>query len=113
MPRFRLAACCCLLASIVVMAPALPCLLTCAAEGHMANMQGDARSPDHQAAPCHHQLPVPLASVVDALSATTMLPPRALPMPLAAAERHIPASASPTLPSIPQLVPDPPPPRIG
>jgi hypothetical protein len=95
------------------MAPALPCLLTCAAEGHMANMQGDARSPDHQAAPCHHQLPVPLASVVDALSATTMLPPRALPMPLAAAERHIPASASPTLPSIPQLVPDPPPPRIG
>lgn len=113
MPRFRLAACCCLLASIVVMAPALPCLLTCAAEGHMAHMHGDAPGPGHPQAPCHHQLPVPLGSVVNALNATTMLPPRALPMPLAISVSHVAVAASPSVPSLPQLDPDPPPPRVG
>jgi hypothetical protein len=113
MPRFRLAACCCLFASIVVVAPALPCLLTCAAEGHMAQMQGEMPRPDHGPLPCHHQLPMPLASVVNTLSATTMLPSVALPVLLAALEHPLPAPASSSLPSVPKPNPDPPPPRVA
>jgi hypothetical protein len=113
MPRFRLAACCCLLASIVVLAPELPCLLTCAAEGHMAHMLGEMPSQDQHAVPCHHQLPAPLASAVSVLAATTMLPSGAPPVPVASGEHPLPLPASPSRPSIPQYDPDPPPPRLG
>ena len=42
MPRFRLATLSCLLVAIVAVMPALPCLLTCAAQGHMTQLQGAA-----------------------------------------------------------------------
>ncbi|HET8634721.1 MAG TPA: hypothetical protein VFL88_11295 [Gemmatimonadales bacterium] len=113
MPRIRVTACCCLLAAIVAVMPALPCLLTCAAEGHMAHMAGDApTAPTPNAPPCHH-LPAPLGSVVSTLAATVMLPPSASPLPVARAEPVASLAALPSLPSIPQLIPDPPPPRLG
>jgi hypothetical protein len=114
MPRIRVTAFCCLLAAIVAVMPALPCLLTCAAQGHMAHMQGDTRMPQApDAPPCHHQLPTPLGSVVSTLAATAMLPPSASPLPLARVESAASVAALPSHPSIPQLIPDPPPPRLG
>lgn len=113
MPRFRLATVSCLLVAIVAVTPALPCLLTCAAEGHMAHMHGHGRGGPGEAQPCHHQLPTPLGSVVSTLAATTMLPPAASPAPLARAESVAPVAKILPLPSIPQLIPDPPPPRAG
>jgi hypothetical protein len=113
MPRIRVTACCCLLAAIVAVMPALPCLLTCAAEGHMAHMQGDMHgAPGSDTLPCHH-LPAPLGSVVSTLAAAVMLPPSASPPPVVRVEAVASLAALPSLPSLPQLIPDPPPPRQG
>jgi hypothetical protein len=113
MPRLRAAVCCCLLAAIVAAMPALPCLLTCAAQGHMAGMQGETQAPPGpDTLPCHH-LPAPLGSVVSSLAASMMLPPSASPPPVAHAEAVASMAALPSLPAIPQLNPDPPPPRLG
>jgi hypothetical protein len=114
MPRFRVAFSCCLLAAIVAVMPALPCLLTCAAEGHMTHLEGGGQAPPgHDTLPCHHQLPQALGSVVSTLVATIMLPPSAWPVPMVRADTVTSARVVPTLPSIPQLIPDPPPPRLG
>jgi hypothetical protein len=42
-----------------------------------------------------------------------MLPPSAWPVPMVRADTVTSARVVPTLPSIPQLIPDPPPPRLG
>ncbi len=113
MPRLRASACCWLLAAIVAVMPALPCLLTCAAEGHMAHMQGDMRTPPgSHALPCHH-LPTPLSTAVSSLAAAVMLPASGSLTPVAPAKIVVSVATVPSLPPIPQLVPDPPPPRLG